>query len=204
MPVFVRIGLVTFIFKRATRGVSPAGAVDALLSRFFCRTAAVCAAVCAALALSAPVVHAQEHIAAVNSDRILRESAPAKASMAKIEAEFSKRKADIDASAAKLQALSSKLDRDGASMSDGDRAKMQAQLSQMDLDLQRKRREFGEDFNQRRNEELQSVLDRANKAIRDIAVKGNYDLIVQEAVYVNPRIDITDKVLKALASPGSN
>lgn len=197
----------TFKFIRTTRAVSPAdasGALGALFSRFFCRTAAVCAAVCATLVLSATAVHAQEHIAAVNSDRILRESAPAKASMAKIEAEFSKRKADIDASAAKLQALSSKLDRDGASMSDGDRAKMQAQLSQMDLDLQRKRREFGEDFNQRRNEELQSVLDRANKAIRDIAVKGNYDLIVQEAVYVNPRIDITDKVLKALASPGSN
>ena len=73
----------------------------------------------------------------------------------------------------------------------------------MDLDLQRKGRELAEDLNQRRKEELQSVLERANRAIKQIAEQGKYDLIIQEAVYVNPRIDITDKVLKALAAPQS-
>lgn len=167
------------------------------------RTTGAAACLLPALWLTTTSAHAQEHIAAVNSDRILRESAPAKVAMTRIEQEFAKRKADLDGGTAKLRALSEKMDRDGASMSDAERSKQQLLLSQMDLDLQRKRREFGEDFNQRRNEELQSVLDRANRAIRQIAEQNKYDLIVQEAVYVNPRIDITDKVLKLLATSGN-
>ena len=60
-------------------------------------------------------------------------------------------------------------------------------------------REFREDLNLRKNEELAQVLERANKVIAEIAEKEKYDLILQEAVYRSPRIDITDKVLKALA-----
>lgn len=80
----------------------------------------------------------------------------------------------------------------------------QRDLAQLDTDFQRKQREFREDLNQRRNEELAAVLERANKVIKQIAEQQNYDLIVQEAVYVSPRIDITDKVLKALASGSTN
>ncbi len=85
-------------------------------------------------------------------------------------------------------------------MSPTDRAARQRDLSQLDADFQRKQREFREDLNQRRNEELAAVLDRANKVIKQIAEQQHYDLIVQEAVYVSPRIDITDQVLKALAA----
>jgi outer membrane protein len=130
--------------------------------------------------MGAAKAEAQEtRIAAVNSDRILRESAAAKAAQTKLEQEFSK---------------------NGATMAPADRASKQRDLSQLDQDFQRKQREFREDLNQRRNEELAAVLDRANKVIKQIAEQQHYDLIVQEAVYVSPRIDITDQVLKALAA----
>lgn len=160
--------------------------------------------VVAAVLFGTTAAYAQEHIAAVNSDRILRESKPAKAAEEKITNEFAGRNAQIQADAARLKTLADSLDKNGATMSDADRAKLQSRLSQLDIDLQRKRREFNEDLNQRRTEELQSVLESANKAIRKIAEQNKYDLIVQEGVYVNPKIDITDQVLKALASPSGN
>ncbi|QBC31660.1 OmpH family outer membrane protein [Pandoraea sp. XY-2] len=142
-------------------------------------------------------------IAAVNSDRILRDSAPAKAAQAKLEAEFSKRDSDLQAMAQRLKAMSDKLDKDNPTLSDAERAKRQRDLAAADTEFQRKQREFREDLNQRRNEELAAVLDRANRVIKQIAETEKYDLIVQEAVYVSPRIDITDKVLKTLnASSG--
>ncbi|CAH2774615.1 MAG: Periplasmic chaperone of outer membrane proteins Skp @ Outer membrane protein H precursor [Candidatus Burkholderia crenata] len=144
---------------------------------------------------------AQEtRIAAVNSDRILRESAAAKAAQTKLEQEFSKRDKALQDMAARLKTMSDAMDKNGAAMAPADRAAKQRDLSQLDQDFQRKQREFREDLNQCRNEELAAVLDKANKVIKQIAEQQHYDLIVQEAVYVSPRIDITDQVLKALAA----
>ncbi|SAL43532.1 outer membrane chaperone Skp [Caballeronia telluris] len=143
-------------------------------------------------------------IAAVNSDRILRESAAAKAAQSKLEQEFSKRDKALQEMAQRLKTMSDGVDKNGPSMSPTDRAARQRDLSQLDADFQRKQREFREDLNQRRNEELAAVLDRANKIIKQIAEQQHYDLIVQEAVYVSPRIDITDQVLKALAASSAN
>ena len=155
-------------------------------------------------ALVAGAAHAQEaRIAAVNSDRILRESGAAKAAQAKLEAEFATRDKDLQAMAAKMKKLSDQLDSSGASMSPAARAQKQKDLAQLDTDFQRKQREFREDLNQRRNEELAAVLDKANKVIKQIAEQQHYDLIVQEAVYVSPRIDITDQVIKALPGAGA-
>ncbi len=162
----------------------------------------VAAALLAGAAFAAMAQDAR--IAAVNSDRILRDSAPAKAAQAKLEAEFSKRDGDLQAMAQRLKAMSDKLDKDNPTLSDAERAKRQRDLAAADTEFQRKQREFREDLNQRRNEELAAVLDRANRVIKQIAEADKYDLIVQEAVYVSPRIDITDKVLKTLnASSGS-
>ncbi len=143
-------------------------------------------------------------IAAVNSERILRESIPAKAAQAKLESEFAKRDKALQEMAQRLKALSDTLDKNALSTSTSERMQKQRDLAQLDMDFQRKQREFREDLSQRRNEELAAVLDRANKVIKQVAEQQNYDLIVQEAVYVNPRIDITEKVLKALASSSSN
>ncbi|AYR24320.1 OmpH [Herbaspirillum rubrisubalbicans] len=157
--------------------------------------------VMAACLLSFAPAHAQESskIAFVSTERIFREAAPAKAAQAKLEAEFAKRDRDLQDMAARLKAQSDKLDKDAAVLSDSDRAKRQRDLSDLDKEFQRKQREFREDLNQRRNEELAVVLERTNKVIRQIAESEKYDIVFQEAVYASKRIDITDKVLKELA-----
>jgi outer membrane protein len=134
----------------------------------------------------------------VNTERIFRDAAPAKAALAKMEADFKKRDNDLQDIAAKLRTMSEQLDKDSAVLSESDRTRRQRELSDLDKDFQRKRREFQEDLNQRRNEELSQVLERANRVIKQIAEQENYDLILQEAVVVSPRVDITEKVLAAL------
>jgi outer membrane protein len=145
-------------------------------------------------------VHAQEvsKIGFVSTERIFREAAPAKTASAKIEQEFSRRDKELQDMAARLKSMSDKLDKDTAVLSESDRMKRQRELADLDKDLQRKQREFREDLNQRRNEELATVLERTNKVIKQIAEAEKFDIVFQEAVYASPRIDITDKVLKAL------
>ena len=134
----------------------------------------------------------------VSTERIFRDAAPAKAATAKPEQEFSKRDKDIQELAAKLKSAAEKLDKDAPVLSDAERGKRQRELAEMDKDFQRRQREFREDLNQRRNEELALVLEKANKVIKQLAESEKYDIVFQEAVYFSPRIDITDKVLKAL------
>jgi len=139
----------------------------------------------------------------VNTDRILREADTAKAAQAKLEAEFSKRDKELRDMGAAMKAASDKFERDAPTMSEAQRQARQRQLADQDRDLQRKNREFQEDLNARKNEELAHVLDKANRVVKQMAEAENYDVILQEAVYVNPKHDITDKVLKAMnASAG--
>lgn len=158
-----------------------------------------CAALMAACLLPVAGAQAQESkIGFVSTERIFREAAPAKAAQAKIEQEFSKRDRELQDMATRLKALSERLEKDAAVLSDSDRMRRQRELTDLDKEFQRKQREFREDLNQRRNEELAVVLERTNKVIKQIADSERYDIVFQEAVYASPRIDITDKVLKAL------
>jgi len=134
----------------------------------------------------------------VNTERILRESGPAKAAQSKIEAEFKKRDDELQRLNNNLRSQAEKFDKDAPVLSESDRVKRQRELSNLDTDLQRKRREFQEDFNRRRNEEFSGIVTKANEAIKRIAEQESYDLIIQDAVTVNPRIDITDKVIQSL------
>ncbi len=143
--------------------------------------------------------HAQEsRIGFVNTERIFREATPAKAAQVKIDQEFSKRDKELQEVAARLKAMSEKLDKDVALITESERARRQRELTDLDKDFQRKQREFREDLNQRKNEELASVLERTTRVIKQIAEAEKYDIVFQDAVYASPRIDITDKVLKAL------
>ncbi len=145
------------------------------------------------------VAQAQElKIGFVSTERIFRDAAPAKAATAKLEQEFSKREKDIQELAARLKSAAEKLDKDAPVLPDAERGKRQRELAEMDKDFQRRQREFREDLNQRRNEELAIVLEKANKVIKQLAEAEKYDIVFQEAVYFSPRIDITEKVLKAL------
>jgi outer membrane protein len=138
-------------------------------------------------------------IGVVDTERILRESAPAMVAESKIEKEFSGRDNGIKKLDRKAKELQAELAKDDSKLSDTDRRNKERQLAAMNADLQRMQREFREDLNLRKNEELASVLEQANKAIQQIAESEKFDLILQEAVYRNPRIDITDQVIKFLA-----
>ena len=151
------------------------------------------------LALAGLHASAQEFkVGIVNLDRIFREANSAKTAQVKLEQEFSKREKDINDSAVQLKTASDKFEREAPTLAETQRATRQKQLVDQDRDFQRKRREFQEDLNARKNEELQQVIERANKVVKALAEAEKYDLILQEAVYVNPKHDITDKVLKSL------
>jgi outer membrane protein len=153
----------------------------------------------AALLVAAPLAYAQDlKVGVVNSDRLLRDSQPARAAMQKLEAEFSKRDKELQDMGARLKSSAERFEKDGPVMSETDRVRRQRELAEADREFQRKQREFREDFNQRRNEELQGLLERTNRIIRQIAEQEKFDLIVQEAVYFNPRIDMTERVLRTL------
>ena len=136
----------------------------------------------------------------VNTDRIFREANTAKAAQAKLEQEFSKREKELNDIGVNLKTLSDKFEREAPTLSESQRAQRQKQLLDQDRDFQRKRREFQEDLNARKNEELQQVLERANRVVKQVAEAEKYDVVLQEAVYINPKHDITDKVIRALNS----
>ena len=151
------------------------------------------------LGLAALGAQAQEFkVGFVNTDRIFREANTAKAAQAKLEQEFARREKELSDLGASLKSASDKFEREAPTLSEIQRQQRQKQLIDQDRDFQRKRREFQEDLNARKNEELQQVLDRANRVVRQVAESEKYDVVLQEAVYVNPKHDITDKVIKAL------
>jgi outer membrane protein len=153
----------------------------------------------AVMGLAALGAQAEElKIGYVNSDRVLRDAVPAKAAQSKLEGEFGKREKDLADLANKLKAASDKLEKDAPTLPEAERTRRQRDLVDQDREFQRRRREFQEDLNQRKNEELASVVERANKVIKQIFETEKYDLILQEAVFAGPKVDITDKVIKAL------
>jgi outer membrane protein len=142
---------------------------------------------------------AQEfRIGFINTDRIFREANTAKAAQTRLEQEFSKREKEMVDMGNTLKNNSEKFERDAPTLSETQRATRQRQFSDLDRDLQRKRREFQEDLNARKNEEFQIVLERANRIVKQVAEAEKYDLIIQEAVWINPKHDITDKVIKTV------
>jgi outer membrane protein len=156
-------------------------------------------AAAAMLVAATTAAQAQElKIGYVNSERVLKEANPAKAAQAKLEAEFGKREKDLADVANRLKAAADKLDKDAPTLSDAEKTRRQRDLVEQDRDFQRKRREFQEDLNQRKNEELSGVVERANKVIKQIFDSEKYDLILQDAVHWSPRVDITKKVIDAL------
>ncbi len=169
-----------------------------MLKPVFKKAMRILAVLAIVASVPAPSLAQELKIGFVSTERIFRDAAPAKAATAKLEQEFSKRDKDLQELAAKVKSAAEKLDKEGPVLSDAERNKRQRELGEMDRDFQRRQREFREDLNQRRNEELAVVLEKANKVIKQIAEAEKYDLVLQEAVYFSPRIDITDKVLKAL------
>lgn len=159
------------------------------------------ATICLGGLLVSAQVQAQEfRIGFVSTDRIFKEASTAKAAQTKLEQEFSKREKELVDLGTTLKSMADKFEREAPTLPEGQRLSRQKQLVDQDREFQRKRREFQEDLNSRKNEELQQVLERANKVVKQVAESEKYDLVLQEAVYVNPKHDITDKVIKVLNS----
>jgi outer membrane protein len=142
---------------------------------------------------------AELKIGVVNQERLLRESAPAKRSQGRLDKEFATRRAELDRMQKQGRDLETTLQKEGVTMPEADRVAKERQIAQLTRDFQRMQREIREDRTLRQNEELASIQELAQKAISEIAEKEKFDLILQDAVFVSPRIDITDKVIKALA-----
>ena len=156
------------------------------------------AVVAFSFAAAAPLSAQELKIGYVNSERVLREALPAKAALARMEADFNKRGKELSDQELKLKTAYDKLEKDAPTLPESERNRRQRELVEQDRDFQRKRREFQEDLNQRRNEETAGIVERANKVIKSIFEGEKYDLILQDVVFAGPRVDITEKVIKAL------
>lgn len=151
----------------------------------------------ALLSLSAGVL-AEGKIGFVNSQKILNDAPQAARAKKRIEKDFEKRDQDLQRIAKQLQGMQENLDKNAVTMAESERRTKEREFGELNRDFQRKQREFREDLSQRQNEETAAIFERVNKVIKQIAEAEKYDIIFQEAVYANPRIDITDKVIKAL------
>lgn len=168
-----------------------------ILNRLFDRRIAAAAALAFAMVGASA---ADTKIGAVNVERILRDSNTAKAVSTKLEQDFSKRERDLRTSADQLRQAAERFDREAPTLPEAQRNTRQRQLVDQERDLQRRQRDFQEELNLRRNEALQQVIEKLNRVIRTIAEAEKYDLIVNEAYYVNPRVDITERVMSQLDS----
>ena len=167
------------------------------MKKFLC--AAALASLAAPAAAQAPAAVPSGKFGFVHTERILRDSVPAIAAQKRIEADFQKRDRELAGIADQLKKMQAELDKDAMTMSESQRRTKEREFGELNREFQRKQREFREDLNQRRNEELAQVVEQANRVIRQIAEQEKFDIIFQEMpAYVSPRIDITDKVIKAL------
>jgi outer membrane protein len=169
-----------------------------LTTRVAAQLPIVALALCSLLANTA--IAADYKIGFVNTERLFREAAPARRAQQKLEKEFASRDSEIQKLSKQVRDLQTALEKDGVTMSEAERRNKERDLANLSRDLQRGQREFREDLNLRRNEELASVQERANKVIQQIAEAEKFDLILQDpVVFASQKIDITDKVVKALA-----
>ncbi len=153
----------------------------------------------AAALVSGSLAAEQLKVGYVNTQRIFRDAPAAVKAAKKLEGEFSKRDQDLQRLAKQLQTMQENLEKNSVTMSEGDRRAKEKEFGELSREFQRKQREFREDLNLRQNEENAAVIEKANKAIKQIAEAEKYDLVLQDVVWVSPRLDITDKVIKALS-----
>ena len=166
------------------------------------KIATLLVALLAALPVSYASASESIKVGYVNTQRIFRDAPTAVKAAKKIEAEFSKRDQDLQRIAKQLQSMQENLEKNAVTMSETERRNKERDLNDLSRDFQRKQREFREDLNLRQNEENAAIIEKANKAIKQIAEAEKYDLIVQDVVWVSPKLDITDKIIKSLSADG--
>lgn len=163
------------------------------------KIATLLVALAASLPASSALASDAVKIGYVNTQRIFRDAPTAIKAAKKIEAEFTKRDQDLQRMAKQLQSLQESLEKNSVTMAETERRAKEKDLNELSREFQRKQREFREDLNLRQNEENAAIIEKANKAIKQLAETEKYDLIVQDVVWVSPKLDVTDKIIKALS-----
>ena len=135
----------------------------------------------------------------VNTQRIFRDAPAAQKAAKKLEGEFAKRDQELQRMAKQLQGIQENLEKNSVTMAESERRTKEKEFADLSREFQRKQREFREDLNLRQNEENAAVIEKANRAIKQIAEADKFDLILQDVVWVSPRLDITERIIKALA-----
>lgn len=155
-------------------------------------------AVAAFAALSTPV-HAQVKIAFVNTARVLEQAPQAKAARERLQQEFSPRESGIVEMQRTLKGIQERLERDGATLSEAERSKLEREILSQQRELKRAQGEFSEDLNLRRNEEFGRLQQVAANAIVSIAREDGYDLVLEAGViFASDKVDVTQKVISRL------
>lgn len=154
----------------------------------------------AASLLLSTTVYAESKIGFVNTEKILKESLPAQEAQKSLSKEFSKRESNLLDLAKDLKNKSDKLERDTNTLSNSERSRLQLELTDSDAKFQRERRNLEEEVQIRRSQLLADILERANREVIRVAEADDIDIVFQDAVWFNPKIDITAKVLEALKS----
>jgi outer membrane protein len=142
---------------------------------------------------------AEMKIGFVNTERVFREATPARRAQQLLEREFATRNAELSKVEKQGRDLQTELERENVTLPESVRRDKERQLADISRNFQRLQREIREDLNLRRNEVLAGVQERATRVINQIAEQEKFDLIIQEAVFASSRIDITEKVIRALA-----
>jgi outer membrane protein len=158
----------------------------------------VLALLCAGAMAQASAQSGMSRIGFVYTERLMTESKLAKAADAKLQSEFSKRQKQVDDMLQKYKVSREKFDEEAPKLSDVDRTKRTRELLDMEKDVQRMQREYNEDLFQRKNEERAAIAQKAYKLIEQVAEQEHLDVVLQEAIWTSPRIDITDRILKLL------
>ena len=164
----------------------------------------IAAALFAALASPAAAQQSPPRVGFINTQRVMHDAIVAQQAQKQIESEFRPRDAELQRLGERLKSAREDAERNAVTSSEADRRNKEREINDLARELDRKQREFGEDLQTRRNEAMAQVIGKANDIIRKIAEQEKMDIIFQDAVYASPRIDITDKVIKALdASAGA-
>lgn len=137
-------------------------------------------------------------IGVVNMERILRDAKVAQEASDRLNAEGQRRQKEIDALARRFKTRLERFEREAKTMDEASRVAEQRALAEMERDVTRRNREARDEFNQRRNEEVLLLQNRAGRIIQEIARSEKFDLVLYEFFYASDRVDLTNRVIEAL------
>lgn len=157
----------------------------------------------AAAALSVPAM-AEVKIGVIDYAKLLEASPQAKAVQDALRNEFGPRYQQLVTQEQTLKTRADKLQKDAATMAPDQREKEEKSLRDQARDLERKKGEWNDDSNSKRNEEMNKLQRSLIVEVRDYAKAQNYDIIIAEGViYATSAVDITPQVLQSLQSRGA-